>query len=389
MTDDLDQDNAVEMMCHEPVSVVTGGPGVGKTTCTRQACDWLDGNGISYALCAPTGKAARRMHEATGRQARTIHRLLEWSPEGFRRGAHDPLSEKRIICDESSMIDIRLASWLLEAVGAGTHITFVGDADQLPPVGPGAFFRDLIASGTVPVITLKTLHRAAQDSWICRNAPKVLSGAPLELDDISDFEWWQMEGNDAEHVGQVCLDIIKASERPLSEIQVLTPMKKRKGGTEPLNAMLQANLNSSRGLEYKVWDQAIKTGDRIMQTRNDYNLGVFNGEVGIVDSITRKNLVVQYDDMRVTYDHDAAKNLQLAYAMTIHKSQGSEWPAVVVVCHSEHSFMLTRQLLYTALTRAKGEVYIVGDERGLQIALRTVKDAQRRTLLQQRLRGEL
>jgi exodeoxyribonuclease V alpha subunit len=389
MTADVDQDAAVEVMCHEPIAVVTGGPGVGKTTCTRQACDWLDANGISYALCAPTGKAARRMREATGRTARTIHRLLEWSPEGFRRHAQDPLGEQRIICDESSMIDIRLASWLLDAIAAGTHVTFVGDANQLPPVGPGAFFRDLIASDRVPVITLKTLHRAAQDSWICRNAPKVLSGEPLELDDIRDFEWWQMDGGDAEHVGQVVLDIIGKIDRPQDEVQVLTPMKKRKGGTEPLNAMLQAHLNSSRGLEYKVWDQAIKQGDRIMQTRNDYTLGVFNGEVGIVSEVMRKHLVVKFDDTYVKYDHDAAKNLQLAYAMTIHKSQGSEWPAVIVVCHSEHSFMLSRQLLYTAMTRAKGEVYLVGDERGLQIALRTVKDAKRRTLLQQRLRGEL
>jgi exodeoxyribonuclease V alpha subunit len=387
---DPDQAEAVKLMLDAPVSVVTGGPGVGKTTTIHAATSALDKDGISYALCAPTGKAARRMTEATGKPASTIHRLLEWSPDGFRRYAQNKLSEALIICDESSMLDIRLAADLLEAVAG--RIVFVGDANQLPPVGPGAFFRDLITSEAVPVVTLKTLHRAAQESWICRNAPKVLAGDPLELEDIDDFGWYEMDTADVEHIPDVVLDIVREEMREglsLEDAQVLAPMKTRKGGVVPLNVMLQSHLNPSQALGYKIFDETIRPGDRVMQTRNNYDLGIFNGEVGVVMDTTQRHITVRFDDRAIEFKHGDARDLRLAYAMTIHKSQGSEWPVVIVVCHSEHGFMLTRQLLYTALTRSKDRVYIVGDRRGLQTALRTVKDAQRKTLLQQRLTGAL
>lgn len=389
---DPDQQKAVEMALEAPCGVVTGGPGVGKTTTVKTALDKLDLAGKGYALCAPTGKAARRMQEATGRPAQTIHRLLGWRDGGFSFNSMNPLPDKLIICDESSMLDIRLAADLLDALRPDARIIFVGDANQLPPVGPGAFFRDIIASEVTPVVWLKTLHRAAQQSWVCRNAPRVLAGEEPELDDIDDFEWHQMDKGDVEHMGEAVLNIIRdlqAKGHDLDTIQVLSPMKNRKGGTIPLNAQLQKYLNPSRLTGWKIYDQVLKPGDRVMQTRNNYNLDVMNGEVGMVEKTNDFEMQVRFDDGPRKYTHDAAKDVQLAYAMTIHKSQGSEWENVIVVCHSEHSFMLTRQLLYTAITRSKDKVFIVGDEGGLKKAINTFKDAKRRTLLKERLRGQL
>lgn len=406
---DSDQDRAVDLMMEAPVSIVTGGPGVGKTTTMQAAVNELEARKISYSLCAPTGKAARRLSETTGRPASTIHRLLEWSQGEFTRHSGNPLDAQMVVVDESSMVDIHLASWLLNAVNRSrTRVCFVGDKDQLPPVGPGAFFRDIIESKVFPTVWLRTLHRAAQESWICRNAPKVLAGRGVELEDVDDFEWHQLDPRmDAAAIGDVCLNIVQTELRDrtlverhpggarhkraveLDDIQVLTPMKKRKGGTVPLNGLLQMQLNASKDKGYKIFDEVIRPGDRVMQTVNNYDLNVFNGEVGTVNNINPDSVVVNFSGALVAYKHGDARALQLAYAATIHKSQGSQWPIVVVVCHSAHSFMLTRQLLYTALSRAQARVYIVGDERGIKRALATDKDTRRRTLLQQRLHGEI
>jgi exodeoxyribonuclease V alpha subunit len=397
ITHDPEQLRAIELMLTAGVGVVTGGPGTGKTSTTKTALDHLDARGVKYALCAPTGKAARRMSEATGRPATTIHRLLEWQRGGFTRDRHHQLIEDAIIIDESSMLDVFLASSLLSAIDFNrTRAIFVGDANQLPPVGPGAFFRDLIASAIVPTVRLLTLHRAAQESWICRNAPKVLAGSGVELEDCKDFEWWQLPTNSAEYICKTVVDLVtklRDEGVPLDEIQVLTPMKERAGGTKPLNKALQEVLNPrGKGVPaLHAFDQDIYRGDKVIHTQNNYQLGVMNGELGyVLGDVEHQGLRVRFaDDVVVKYSAKDARDLQLAYALTIHKCQGSEFKHCIVVCHSEHSHMLTRQLFYTAITRAKEKVYVVGDEHGMKKALATIHDSQRKTLLQQRLRGEL
>jgi exodeoxyribonuclease V alpha subunit len=394
---DPEQLHAVELILTASVGVITGGAGVGKSSVTKAGLDLLDARGQTYALCAPTGKAARRLSEVTGRPATTIHRLLEWMPGGFQRDAFHKLSEDVIIVDETSMVAIDLAASLISAVDFNrTRIIFVGDANQLPPVGPGAFFRDLIASAMVPTVRLLTLHRAAQASWICRNGPKVLVGSGVELDDTTDFEWWQLPSNSAEYIVKTVVDLVvklKAEGVPLDEVQVLTPMKERAGGTGPLNKALQAVLNPRpQGVTaLHAFDQDIYRSDKVIHIRNNYELGVMNGEVGyVLGDVESYGLRVQYPgDVVVRYSPKDARDLLLAYALTIHKMQGSQVKHCIVVCHSEHQHMLTRQLLYTAITRAKEKVYIVGDVHGMKKALATVHDSQRRTLLQQRLRGEM
>ncbi len=387
------QREAVRLIESAPIGVVTGGPGRGKTTILKEALTNLH----DYELAAPTGKAARRMSEATGREARTIHRLLGWTPKGFTYGSglgQVPLNTDVVLIDESSMVDIKLGASLMSALGNHTRIIFVGDADQLPPVGPGALFRDLIASTRVPVVRLDKLYRAAAESWVCRNAPKILQGQPLETEDIHDFSWYQIGDGDAENISQVVLDILKeqmAAGVPLDSMQVLTPMKIREGGTREINAKLQPTLNARgiKGPGWKLWDDmTIYVADRVMQTKNNYELNVFNGEVGTVYSVDKHELVVKFDsDAVVTYTHEHARALQLAYASTIHKFQGSEIDDVIVVCHSSQHNMLTRQLFYTAITRAKRRVFLVGDKKGLQTALRTSRDEQRKTRLVARIQG--
>jgi exodeoxyribonuclease V alpha subunit len=397
ITLDPEQLHAVELILTAPVGVITGGAGTGKSSVTSAGLDQLDVHGQTYVLCAPTGKAARRLSEVTGRPAQTIHRLLEWGCGDFQRGPFNKLLESVILVDESSMIPLDLAAALISAVDFHrSRIIFVGDANQLPPVGAGAFFRDLIASAMVPTVRLLTLHRAAQASWICRNGPKVLVGAGVELEDTTDFEWWQLPSDSAPYIVKTVVDLVqklKGEGVPLDELQVLSPMKERAGGTSPLNKALQAVLNQkpAGAPVLHAFDQDIYCGDKVIHTRNNYELGVMNGEVGyVLGDVEPGGLRVKYpDDVVVRYSHKDARDLQLAYALTIHKMQGSQVKHCIVVCHSEHNHMLTRGLFYTAITRAKQNVYVVGDVHGMKKALATVHDSQRRTLLQQRLRGEM
>ena len=397
---DPSQECAVELVLDARFGMVTGGPGVGKTTCLREALRRLDARGDDgYELAAPTGKAARRMHEATGREARTIHRLLEYGPQfgddgrmsrmGFRRGETDPLDSTLVIVDEASMLDIELARALLEAIdGSRTRLVLVGDANQLPSVGPGRVFADLVESGDVPVARLTTLHRAAQESWICSNAPVVLAGKVPDLQGREDFEWHGCADRDAAAARVLDLIVRQLPRRGL-EAQVLVPQNTGPAGTVALNAELQARLNPPRVGE-RSWGKApnvLRPRDRVIQLRNDYVLGVFNGEVGDVVSVGGEGLTVRFEGREpVRYDRMQASALKLAYALTIHKSQGSEWPWVVVLCHSTHAFMLSRQLLYTAITRAKEGVVLVGDPKGLKLALKNVAPARRNTSLVERLR---
>ena len=394
---DESQRAALRLVVASRLGIVTGGPGTGKTTSLRAALDELDGlpepdEGTRYELAAPTGKAARRMMEATGRPARTIHRLLEWGregAEGFARDAKNPLETGAVIVDEASMLDVELAAALVDAIDqTRTRLVLVGDVHQLPPVGPGCPFRDLIASKRIPVARLTTLHRAAAESWVCTQAPAVLAGRVPALAPRPDFAFARAPS--AGHVPAAVLEHVRRiarSDEPL-EVQVLSPQHNGAAGTTELNRALQAELNPEARAGAMHWgrEEHLYLGDRVIQTRNDYDLDVMNGEIGAVVGLSNAELSVQFDDERVVqFSREKAKGLHLAYALTTHKSQGSEWPWVVVVVHSTHTQMLTRSLLYTAITRARRGVVIVGDEFGLERAVKNAHSDARNSSLVTRL----
>lgn len=389
---DESQRAALDLVANTPIAIVTGGPGTGKTTLVRALLDRLEGQRV--ALAAPTGKAAKRMQEATGVEARTIHRLLGYSPieRGFYYGKEDPLPFDVVVVDEASMIDVELCAHLLEAVDPTcSRIVFVGDANQLPSVGPGAILRDLVNDSPVPCARLTEVHRAAAGSWMCSSAPRVLEGEPLDLEERDDFRFVAVGDEDAPLVPHELGNVLE----DFADAQILVPQKTGKAGAEAINVAIQERFNPVRPGE-KTWGKApneLRPRDRVIHVRNNYDLGVFNGEVGNVESIDNEAgvMLVAYPDRAgcVEYSRSDSFDLRLAYALTIHKSQGSEWPWVVVVCHSTHSFMLTRQLLYTAITRGKSGVVLVGNQRGIDNALSKKSDATRNTALCERIRGEL
>lgn len=397
ITLDASQERAVELACSSQLGLITGGPGRGKTTCLKFALDLLDERRESYVLAAPTGKAAKRMNETTGRHARTIHRLLEFSPRsGWARNERNPIDESCVIVDESSMIDVELGARLLAAIRPErTRLILIGDADQLPPVGPGRVFGDLVDAGNVPTVRLDTLHRSARESWIFRNAPRVLAGDMPELSPCKDFMWVPVDA---------ASDILPAVQRLVCEVlpeyagagdvQTLIPQRPGVAGINAANKALQNALNPYQSDLPRIArgddGDELRLDDRVIQTKNDYTLGVFNGEVGEIQTIAGGNVTVDLSgDRSVTYTLEQANSLQLAYALTVHRAQGSEFPWVVVVCHSTHAFILSRQLLYTAITRGKQGVVLVGNEAGLKHALGDAHPPKRNTGLIERMRGEI
>ncbi len=387
ITLDASQEAALALALDEPIAIITGGPGTGKTTILREALARLSSQRV--ALCAPTGKAAKRMSEATGCEAKTIHRLLAYSPvDGFHFYADNPVPYDVVFVDEASMIDIELFSHLLDAIDPmTTRLVLVGDADQLPSVGPGAILADLVRSDLVPCARLAEVHRSAAESWVCAFAPNILEGIEIDLADRSDFRFVTVDA--PANVPKYCGDTLEE----FNGAQILVPQKTGKAGTEAINVAVQARFNplQPREIEWGKEPHRLRPRDRVIHTVNDYELGVFNGEVGTVDSVTETELRVSYLDrsMPVAYSRGASGALRLAYALTIHKSQGSEWPWVIVVVHSTHTFMLTRQLLYTGVTRAKEGVIIVGNDKGIAGALKSERDIARNTALCDRIRGEL
>lgn len=381
---------AVELITSSPFGIVTGGPGTGKTTCLRTALQELARDGQLCALAAPTGKAARRMSEATGRDARTVHRLLEWSRGEFTRNRDLPLEADVVVVDEASMLDVELAADLVKAVRRNARLILVGDANQLPSVGPGRVLADLVESAIVPIARLQHVHRSAAESWVCRNAPRVLAGESLELETLHDFRFYEADDADA------CATIVRQLqfEAEGQGAQVLTPQRTTQCGTEALNQGMQAELNapSPHKREWKFDKRVIRVGDRVIQTSNNYTLGIFNGEVGTVTAIglvpdyDGELLTVDYGERLVHYERHQAMHLDLAYALTIHKFQGSEVDTAICVVHSCHSYMLTRQLFYTGITRAKKRVILVGNRKGIEVATSAKAPPKRNTMLTERMR---
>jgi exodeoxyribonuclease V alpha subunit len=381
----------------EKVVVITGGPGTGKTTLIHGIVEILGRKEHQVVLAAPTGRAAKRLAEATGLMARTIHRLLEFNPitGEFTRNRQRPISADCLVIDEVSMLDVELAAMLLEAVRPTTRIVFVGDADQLPSVGPGNVLADLIASMSVPVVRLDQIFRQAERSLIVENAHRINAGNMPELDDnpeTSDFFF--IPRDDPAAAAELAIDFAarRIPERfgldPINDIQVLSPMHRGELGVTRLNERLQLAL-TPEGRELTVGWRRFRIGDKVMQVRNNYELDIFNGDLGRITGIDfeEREVTIDFDGHPTIIPSDALEDVVPAYACTIHKSQGSEYPAVVIVLHHQHHVMLQRNLLYTALSRGQRLVVIVGSKRALGRAVHNATVSTRYTLLAGRLRA--
>jgi len=401
-----EQRRAVTAAVRDKCVVITGGPGVGKTTIVRAIVRIFIGQQRAVALAAPTGRAAKRLAEATGAEARTIHRLLEFQPQtgGFLRNAADPLEVDAVIVDEASMIDVALFRALLVALPPAAQLVLVGDVDQLPSVGPGAVLADVIASGAATVIRLTEIYRQAAASRIVVSAHQVNRGQLPDLDPPpgdgparSDFYFVARDDPAAALATVVELVAERIPSRfgldPVADVQVLTPMHRGDLGTVALNAALQARLNPTRegAAEARRGERAFRAGDKVMQVRNDYDKDVFNGDIGVVESITDGGGVTirLLDGRRATWEATELDQLIHAYAVSVHKSQGSEYPAVVLPLVTQHYMMLQRNLLYTAITRGKRLVVLVGSRKAVAMAVRNDETRKRWTWLAERIRGNL
>ncbi len=377
------------------VSVLTGGPGVGKTRCTKAIVAAAEDAGAKIALCAPTGRAARRLQETTGHEAQTIHRMLEWIPGGEPGfGPGRPLPVELVIVDESSMLNLRLAQVLLEGLAETTHVVFVGDADQLPPIGAGKPFEDLIESGAAPVVRLTQIFRQAARSMITTAAHEINRGRPPHLEPGPDQErdFFLIERPAPERALETVVEVVaeRAAESfgvdPIREVQTLAPMYRGPVGIDALNERLQARLNPDG--KRAVGDR-FRIGDRLIQTRNSHELGLMNGSIVFLrrDDPDEESIVVDTDEgATLVMPYSETATLKLAYAISVHKAQGCEVPVVVAVCHRSHTRMLTRPLLYTAITRARRDCVLVGDSAALAAAVGRGEGSGRHSGLAARLR---
>ncbi|MBF0276864.1 MAG: ATP-dependent RecD-like DNA helicase [SAR324 cluster bacterium] len=389
---DVVQKEAVKAALEHKVMIITGGPGTGKTTIIRFILELVAKKIPHISLAAPTGRAAKRMSEANQRPASTIHRLLGASRLGFENNRENPIDSELVIIDEISMIDTLLMAALLDAIRSESRVILVGDVDQLPSVGPGAILLNLIQSEIIPVVRLEKIFRQAADSLITVNAHNVRRGSyPLiqssDPDELQDF-YFIKESDPIKVVEKI---ITMATDRipkrfnfdPKTEIQVLTPMHRGVTGSINLNQQLQKRMNpATQFLQFK--DQQFKVGDKVIQLQNSYEKEVFNGDVGIILDCDQKSkaLLVRFDSTEVQYDIEELEQLSLAYAISVHKSQGSEYPAVILPLTTHHFVMLQRNLLYTAMTRGKQLVVIIGMENAMQLAVNNASPAKRYTLLE-------
>jgi exodeoxyribonuclease V alpha subunit len=391
------QREAIRQATTQKVLVITGGPGVGKTTLVRGILEIFLAKKLRVSLCAPTGRAAKRLTESTGQSAMTIHRLLEFDHRGPQRNVELPLEVDLLIVDEVSMVDIVLMNQLLRALPPTACLILVGDADQLPSVGPGSVLADIIASRAIPVVRLTEIFRQAQESGIVRAAYRIHAGEMPESappDTLGDFYFIEVDSPAVilERIIALIRDRIPARFKldPLQDIQVLTPMNRSELGVKNLNVQLQAVLNppeAQEGPEVARFGWSFRLGDKVMQTSNNYPKEVFNGDIGRIRKIDLddQELTVDFDGRAVVYDFDELDELTLAYALTIHKSQGSEYPAVILPLHTQHYLLLQRNLLYTAVTRGRKLVIAIGSRKALALAVERHNPSQRCTALRNRL----
>ena len=396
-----DQARAIQGALVEKVLIVTGGPGTGKTTVIEAVTRLYAELGLQVLLGAPTGRAAKRLSEVTGHEAATIHRLLEfsWTSGGFLRDAAQPLTGDVVIIDEASMVDIHLMAHLLRAVPDSASFILVGDVDQLPSVGPGTVLGDAIESGALPVVRLREVFRQAKESLIVENAHRVNRGEMPREPKTSEVlrDYYFIEESDAERCADILVELCR--ERigarfgldPISDVQVISPMQRGVLGVQKLNARLQEALNPpGSGPSLQGGGRIFRPGDKVIQIRNNYEKNVFNGDIGIVEGVdpSEGSIRVNFDGESVEYSRASLDEVIHAYAVTIHKSQGSEYPAVVIPLHTQHYPMLQRNLVYTALTRAKRLAIFIGTKKALAMAVKNAKVRRRWSHLSDRMRSD-
>ncbi len=391
------QVEAIRLALLSKTVVITGGPGVGKTTIVNSILRILSAKGVDILLCAPTGRAAKRMTEATGFEAKTIHRLLEVDPKGggFKRGTDNPLECDLLVVDETSMVDVMLMQALLKAVPDNSALLIVGDIDQLASVGPGQVLADIIASGSIPVVRLTEIFRQAAQSRIITGAHKINQGLIPDLSKPEgDSDFYFVQADDPETAVPLIIELVKTRipQRfgldPIHDIQVLCPMNRGGVGARSLNIELQAAFNPAGERKVERFGWTFAPGDKVMQIENDYDKEVYNGDVGYIDDVDpdEGELIASFDGRSVTYGFGELDTLVPAYAATIHKSQGSEYPAVVIPVMTQHYTMLQRNLLYTGVTRGKRLVVLVGQKKAVAIAVKNVSGRRRWSKLREWLR---